>query len=232
VAADDPSLVTWHAGIRIGPYVPEIDKQLGMDPGPYEQMFGGYYMLTMLDVDRIVWTDFGQVGIGLSLGYMQKHARAFTVDSLPSDDPRARGSDINKFRLIPMALTATYRFTWLDDEYGIPVVPYVRGGLAYYLWWVSVANGSLAQVCTDGSMDPDCSSTKALGGSLGVQGSIGLAVRAERIDPSTANSMRLSGIQHVGIYGELSLAKVDGFGSESKLSVGDRTWFAGINFEF
>ena len=81
-------------------------------------------------------------------------------------------------------------------------------------------------------MDPGCSSTKALGGSLGVQGSIGLAVRAERIDPSTANSMRLSGIQHVGIYGELSLAKVDGFGSESKLSVGDRTWFAGINFEF
>jgi hypothetical protein len=232
VAADDPSLVTWHAGIRIGPYVPDIDKQLGMDPGPYEQMFGGYYMLTMLDVDRIVWTDFGQVGIGLSLGYMQKHARTFTLDSEPSDAPRARASDINKFRLIPMALTATYRFTWLDDEYGIPVVPYVRGGLSYYLWWASTSDGSLAQACSDGGIDPNCSSTKALGGSLGVQGSIGLAVRAERIDPSTANSMRLSGIQHVGIYGELSLAKVDGFGSESKLSVGDRTWFAGVNFEF
>ena len=38
--------------------------------------------------------------------------------------------DENTFRLIPLALTATYRFTWLDDEYGIPVVPYVRGGLA------------------------------------------------------------------------------------------------------
>jgi hypothetical protein len=231
-AANAPDLVTWHAGIRLGPYIPNIDKQLGMNPGPYKQMFGGYYMLTMLDVDRIVWSGFGQVGVGLSLGYMQKHARAFTIDSKPSDDPRARSADVNKFRLVPMALTATYRFTWLDDEYGIPVVPYVRGGLSYYLWWVSIADGSLASVCKDGNMDSKCSENKALGGSLGVQGSIGLAIRAERVDASTANSMRQSGIQHAGIYGELSLAKVDGFGSDSKLSVGDRTWFAGVDFEF
>jgi len=140
--------------------------------------------------------------------------------------------DQNKFRLVPMALTATYRFTWLDDEYGIPVVPYVRGGLSYYLWWVSIANGSLASVCKDGGTDAMCSENKALGGSLGVQGSIGLAIRAENIDADTATSMRQSGIQHAGIYGELSIAKVDGFGSDKKLSVGDRTWFAGINFEF
>jgi hypothetical protein len=34
------------------------------------------------------------------------------------------------------------------------------------------------------------------------------------------------------VYGELSLAKVDGFGSDTKLAVGDRTWFAGVEFEF
>jgi len=231
--ADDASRVTWHAGIRLGPYVPEIDKQLGMDPGPYKAMFGGAQVLSMLDVDRVLWTGFGQLGVGGSLGYMQKSAHAFALGSSPSDPNRARSSaDTNKFRLIPMALTATYRFTWLDDQYGIPVVPYVRGGLAYYLWWVSVSDGSLARVCKDGGMEPACSQNKALGGSLGVQGSIGLAIRAERVDSSTANSMRQSGIQHAGIYGELSLAKVDGFGSDTKLSVGDRTWFAGVDFEF
>jgi hypothetical protein len=231
-APDDPSLVDWHAGIRVGPFIPDIDKQLGMDPGPYEQMFGGYRILPMLDVDRILWTGFGQVGVGGSVGYMQKSARAFAAGSSPSDPDRLRAADINKFRLIPMAVTATYRFTWLDDTYGIPVVPYVRGGLSYYLWWLSTADGSLAQACKDGGMEPDCSHTKALGGSLGVQGSIGLAIRAERIDPRSASAMRQSGIQHAGIYGELSLAKVDGFGSETKLSVGDRTWFAGVDFEF
>lgn len=230
---DDASLIRWHAGIRVGPYVPAIDKQLGMDPGPYKDMFGGAQVLPMLDVDRILWTGFGQIGVGGSIGYMQKSAHAFADGSTASDMDRARSTaDTNKFRLIPMALTATYRFTWLDDQYGIPVVPYVRGGLAYYLWWISTSDGSLAQVCKGTGMEPDCSQNKALGGSLGIQGSIGLAIRAERVDAATATSMRQSGIQHAGIYGELSLAKVDGFGSDTKLSVGDRTWFAGVDFEF
>lgn len=230
--ADEPGLVTWHVGIRIGPYVPDIDKQFSGTTGPYKQMFGGYRILPMLDVDRILWSRLGQVGVGFSIGYLQKTARTFTDDSKPEDDPRARAADENKFRLVPMALTATYRFTWFDDEYGVPVVPYVRGGLSYYLWWVSV-NGGTASACTAATaMEAMCTRTKALGASFGFQGSIGLAIRAERIDAPTAMSMQQSGIQHAGVYAELSLAKVDGFGSDTRLSVGDRTWFAGVNFEF
>ncbi|HEY0994163.1 MAG TPA: MXAN_2562 family outer membrane beta-barrel protein [Kofleriaceae bacterium] len=230
--ADEPGLVTWHVGIRVGPYVPDIDKQFTGSPGPYEQMFGGYRVLPMLDVDRILWTRVGQVGVGLSIGYMQKTARTFAMSSDREATDRARAADENKFRLIPMALTGTYRFTWFDDNYGVPVVPYVRGGLSYYLWWVSV-NGELASACTAATaMEAMCTRTKALGASFGLQGSIGLAIRAERIDAPTAMSMQQSGIQHAGVYAELSLAKVDGFGSDSKLSVGDRTWFAGVDFEF
>lgn len=237
-AADEgPGAVTWHVGLRIGPYVPDIDDQLGgTKPGPYEQMFGGYHILPMLDVDRILWSGFGQIGIGLSAGYWQKTASTFTIDSMPSDKLRARASDRNAFRLIPTELSAVYRFTWLDDNYGVPVVPYARGGLGYYIWWVSAA-GRYARACGTGSMSAFCTNgqahdDKALGASLGVQGAIGLAIRAERIDASTAMSMQQSGIQHAGIYAELSLAKIDGFGSDQKLSVGDRTWFAGVDFEF
>lgn len=90
-------------------------------------------------------------------------------------------------------------------------------------------NGDFAKICdSTGQM---CGN-KAYGASLGVQGSIGLSIRAERIDASAAMSMRESGIQHAGIYGELSAAKVDGFGSDKKLSVGGTTWFAGVEFEF
>jgi hypothetical protein len=189
--------------------------------------------MPMLDIDRILWTGFGQVGVGVSIGYMQWFAHAFVDGSKPEDNPRMRSpADTNTFRLIPMALTATYRFTWLDDEYGIPVVPYVRGGLAYDLWWLSARSDRVCKNGSDPLTDPTCPLNKPVGGSLGVTGSIGLAVRAERIDTSTAMSMQQSGIQHAGIYAELSLAKVDGFGSASKLSVGDRTWFAGVDFEF
>lgn len=237
-AADaGPGDVAWHIGVRIGPYVPDIDNQLGGDkPGPYEQMFGGYHILTMLDVDRIVWSGFGQVGVGFSAGYWQKTSRTFTLESQPTDSMRARAEDHNAFRLVPTELSATYRFTWLDDNYGVPVVPYARAGLGYYIWWISVAdhyahacsNPTMSVFCNDGQSHND----QALGASLGLQGAIGLSIRAERVDASTAMSMQQSGIQHAGIYAELSLAKVDGFGSDKKLSVGDATWFAGVDFEF
>jgi hypothetical protein len=241
---NDPGLVRWHAGIRVGPYLPDIDAKLVLDPcptapatgscpGSFRQMFHGARPMPMLDVDRILWTGFGQVGVGISIGYMQWFEHAFVDGSKPEDDPRMRSpADTNAFRLIPMALTATYRLTWFDDEYGVPVVPYVRGGLAYDLWWLRARNDRVCKNGNDPMEDPTCALNKPLGGSLGVTGSIGLAVRAERIDASTAMSMQQSGIQHAGIYAELSLAKVDGFGADGKLSVGDRTWFAGVDFEF
>ncbi|MBL0212617.1 MAG: hypothetical protein IPQ07_01900 [Myxococcales bacterium] len=229
---DDPEFVTWHAGIRVGPYVPDIDKQFGMDPGPYKEMYGGYRVMPMLDVHRIIWRGFGQVGVGGSLGYMQKTANSWADGSTPGDPMRPRSpGDETTFRLIPFELTAIYRLTWFDDQYGVPVVPYVRGGLAYYMWWVRT-NGHTASACWDGTSTAGCDADKALGASLGVTGAIGLAIRAERIDGGAATSMRQSGIQHAGFYGELSLAKVDGFGSDTKLSVGDATWFAGVDFEF
>ena len=228
-AVDGP--VTWHAGIRFGPYTPDIDKQFGRATGPYEQMYGGYEILPIIDVDRILWTGFGQVGAGGSIGYMQKSAHSFEHGSDPEDPhrPRSPGST-NTFRLVPLALTASFRFTWLDDQYGIPLVPYIRGGLSYYAWWVSADADT---VCKDGGTAPGCSKNEPAGASLGVQGSIGVAIRAERInDAFDMASMRQSGIRHAGFYGELSLAKVDGFGSDTKLSVGGRTWFAGVDFEF
>lgn len=233
----DPERVTWHAGLRLGPYVPGIDAQLDMPvgsyDGPYEQMFGGYSVMPMLDLDRILWRGFGQLGVGISVGYMGKKERAWVASSDPMDPdrPRAEG-DENKFRMIPTSLNAVYRFTYLDDMYGIPVVPYARGGLAYYLWWITAPNGDIAKSCKGPNTSDTCSTTSALGGSLGLVGAIGIAIRAERIDAEAARSMRESGIEHAGFYAEYSVGKVDGFGSDKKLSVGDATWFAGVDFEF
>ncbi|MBA3463871.1 MAG: hypothetical protein H0T46_28195 [Deltaproteobacteria bacterium] len=232
VEIDDKDLVTWHVGVRVGPYSPDIDEQFGMTPGPYADMFGGDRYTPMIDIDRILWTGFGQFGVGGSIGYMQKTAKAWADGSVPGDPMRMRSpGDENTFRLLPLALTATYRLTWFDEEFGVPIVPYVRGGLAYYMWWVRT-NGKTAAACWDGTHTQGCDADDGLGASLGVVGSIGIAIRAERIDAAAASSMKQGGIQHAGFYGELSMAKVDGFGSSTKLSVGDATWFAGVDFEF
>jgi hypothetical protein len=258
---DDASLMTipevdWRVGVKVGPYIPEIDLQAGLNAktglGPYEAMFGDYYtlesdgvtvkkhdqrvwqVLPMLDVDRVLWEGFGQFTVGGSLGYMQKSAYAYVAGTKQDDEMRIRStSGKNTFRLIPMAATVGYRFTYLDDAYGIPVVPYVRGGLSYYVWWMKAPNGNLSKVCDADSPEGMCeNANKAYGGSFGFQGAVGLSIRAERIDADAATSMRTSGLMHAGFYAELSYAKVDGFGSDSKLSVGDNTWFAGVDFEF
>jgi hypothetical protein len=140
--------------------------------------------------------------------------------------------DTNKFRLFPASINAIYRFTYLDDEFGVPLVPYAKVGLAYDVWWIVAPSGDFASACTDGSDTMGCTKTNAYGASMGVVGSVGLSIRAERIDESAARSMRESGIEHAGFYGEYSVGKVDGFGSAKKLSVGDSTWFAGVDFEF
>jgi hypothetical protein len=252
---DEDYTVRWHAGVRVGPYTPDIDKQLGVNAstgiGPYRAMFGNYYtregdgslaahdahvyqFLPMLDVDRVIWSAFGQFAVGGSLGYMQKSAYPY-LDGTSADDifrPRSTAAKTT-FRLIPFALTASYRFTRLDEDYSIPVVPYLKAGLSYYVWWMSAPSGDLSAVCKDGSMDTlNCDKNKAYGGSLGFQGTVGLAIRAERVDADAARSMQQSGIYHAGFFGELQYARVDGFGSSTKLSVGGSTWFAGVDFEF
>lgn len=227
-----PSDIKWHAGFKMGPYVPAIDAQLGGTT--YHDFFGGYNLVPVLDVDRFFLYPMGQFGVGVSVGYLGKSANAFEVGT----NDRTPG-DKTAFRLIPFSVNAVYRYTALDDEYGVPLVPYVRAGLGYYVWWITAPDGSTAKVFQDGDgemCDPEvtagCTSDKARGATAGVVGSVGLAIRAERIDPAAAASMRDSGLFHAGFYAEYQLAKVDGFGRAGKLAVGDSTFYVGIDFEF
>ncbi|HUQ07764.1 MAG TPA: MXAN_2562 family outer membrane beta-barrel protein [Kofleriaceae bacterium] len=212
----------WHFGLRLGPYLPSIDdERFDEMPGPYEKMFGDGSWMPALDLHRIWGTRFGQIGGGLSLAYFKKSADAF----IPGSDDRAVGNE-NSLTIIPSELTAIWRGTMFHDNWGIPLIPYARGGLGYYLWWVRRPDGEYAKFCTSTPCD------RAIGASLGLVGAAGLAIRAEGIDPDAARSMRDSGLDHAGFYAEVEMAWVDGFGNAKKLSLGDTTWSAGIDFEF
>lgn len=224
--ADDTSADTgtkWHVGLRVGPFLPSIDDER-LDTMPYERMFGDGAWMPSIDLHRLFTSRIGQVGAGVSVGYFGKSADAWRPGS---DTERAEGNGTS-LRIIPFELTAIYRASQLDDNWGIPFVPYLRGGLAYSLWWVRRPDGELSKAC-DGTME---TCDRGIGGSLGLVGAAGLAIRAERIDADAARSMRDSGIEHAGFYGEVSMSWVDGFGNEKKLSLGDTTWSAGVDFEF
>lgn len=249
---------SWNIGIKVGPYMPAIDSEFNLaagEMGPYEQMYGDSGIMTMFELDRYFLWPFGQFGATASLGWMSKSGNAyktvactdpaapecmngFMVEVDADGNPVSSPGNSTKFRLLPAFLGAVYRFTYLDDRFSVPVVPYARAGLSYYLWWFTQPNGSFAEAPTEACPDPgdpvmDCEGDRALGGSLGWQGSLGIAIRAERVDRQAALSLANEyGIEHVGLYAELSYASVDGFGSASRLAVGDFTWFGGLNFEF
>jgi hypothetical protein len=227
----------WNVGIKVGPYTPGIDAQYQDQTGstrePFKDAFRGGMWLPVLEVDFFILDRFGQLGIGGSAGFTGDGANPWVEGSDPNDPkrPRENAPDM-KFRMVPLTLTAVYRATQLDDVYGIPVVPYIRGGLAYYIWWMQTPGGEVARVDDCAVAMEDRRACKASGGSLGLVGSVGLALRAESIDKNAALSMRESGIQHAGFYIEGSLGWVDGFGSDKRLALGDLTWFGGFNFEF
>jgi hypothetical protein len=200
--------------------------------------------MSVVSLDRFFMFPSGQLGVTGSLGFTKQYANAFQVDDAGNPQVGADGKfvrssgDRTKFRLIPTSLGVVYRFTRLDDDFGIPVVPYGKAALSYYLWWFTDPNGDISEsptaACPNaGAPGAGCDGDRAQGGSLGYQGTLGIAVRAERVDPGAEVSLRTEmGIEHAGFFAEVQMAKVDGFGASDKLSVGDTTWFGGINFEF
>jgi hypothetical protein len=196
----------------------------------------------MFELDRFFLYPSGQLGVGFGIGWFKTTANAFELGAdgkpaLDENDNIARSEgDETTFRIVPLSVNAVYRFTNLDDEWRIPVIPYGKLGLSYYLWSVSQPNGDVAEVPSDPMCDPtisECDTNEARGGSLGWQATLGVSIRIERLDPKAASSLRGElGIEHAGLFAELLYAKVDGFGADDKLRVGDTTWLAGMNFEF
>ncbi len=218
-----PPRSSWAFDIKLGPYYPDVDGESGLSGDPYAETFGdGSSLLFQLELDRFFFYPAGQLGLGASIGYMGNSARAFIQDEAgnPTDE---RSEDTTTFRMLPLSLSIVYRMTALADRTYVPLVPYAKVGLAYYLWQITKGNGDLSSVNGD----------DARGGTLGFTGTVGLALRADAIDRDAARALASElGVEHAGFFFELMYANVSGLGLGNRLHLGDLTWAAGVNFEF
>ena len=223
----------WNVELKAGPYYPDIDAEFGGD-GPFRLVHGRRNLLmSKVEIDRFFFYPFGQLGLTASVGFSTRTSSALIDNGMGGpvivNGEAEKSPDSTGFRLIPTTLGLVYRFTALDDKIGIPIVPYGKAALAYYLWWITAPDGSIASA----PVVPGGERSKAKGGSLGFQGTVGLAIRLERLDKDAQMSLQNElGVEHAGLFVELVYANVDGFGSDDKLTVGDLTWFGGFNFEF
>jgi hypothetical protein len=198
-APKGPPVSRWAFEIKLGPYHPDVDGEDGLVGTPFDDTFGsGSSLFFGLELDYFFFHPYGQLGLAANLGYMQDTGHAFK-----------QGPD---------------GMRELADRTVVPLVPYAKLGLSYYVWQITKGNGDVSEYPDRG---------RARGGTLGWQGSVGVAVRADRFDPDASRALTTElGVEHAGFFFELTYADVSGLFQDNKLHVGDLTWTAGVNFEF
>jgi hypothetical protein len=213
----------WAFELKLGPYHPDVDGESGV-ASPFDDTFGsGNTLYFGVELDFFFFNTFGELGLAGAIGYTSDSAKSFKQDPETGMTLPERSEDDTAFRLLPLSLSVVYRMTELADRTVIPLVPYAKLGLSYYIWQITKGNGDLSSVMGD----------EARGGTLGWQGTVGILLRAEGLDPSSAHNLQSElGVEHAGFFFELTYADVSGLFQSNKLHVGDFTWAAGFAVEF
>ncbi|MCG3173406.1 MAG: hypothetical protein GMKNLPBB_01603 [Myxococcota bacterium] len=202
--------------LRFGLWKPSsIDSGLGAKP--YEKIFGtNAGLMPELGAEWIPWDGYGVFSIGGSAGFTWRSGNALTTALTPSQDT-------TELMAVPLSLYLSYRWDYLMEQWNIPLVPYVRGGFSYWIWWVFDQKNSIAE-WTDGS--------NAIGGKPGLHVRPGVAFLLDFIDTGAANDFDSSiGVNNSYLYFEGNFAWVNGFGAGG-LDFSSNSFSAGLLFEF
>lgn len=198
---------------------------------PFKAMFGGgSEILLELGMDYQIWRGFGAVTVGGSFGFVQYIGKGRVTSGTGSAGQQS--SDTTVLNLMPLRLSAGYHFVPLAEQLGVPLVPYVLGGLSYYFWWVTDGVGDVA----DCNQEEDCSdsgSAEARGGIFGLHLGVGLKLLLDILDQEAAGNLeREVGVINSYLFAEFALSWVNGFSSSSHMDVGDETFMFGLMMEF
>ncbi|MHB1843468.1 MAG: MXAN_2562 family outer membrane beta-barrel protein [Deltaproteobacteria bacterium] len=177
----------WDVELGFSPvYYPDVDQTAGVqDIGytgssgaprsgtPFYDIYGPKHrLLTQVEVDRDLWQAFGEASVGVSLGYAEFYGHGLSANTGQKVDA------LSSFHVLPLKLLGTYRFDPFVPR-GIPLVPFVRGGLDWVIYWNAMESGQISFV-------PGATGTEALGLTTGIEGTIGVALVLDWIDPVLA----------------------------------------------
>lgn len=225
--------------IKFGSYVPSIDSSPGLNGAtPFRDLFTSQFdmpkhkpdgrLLTQIEFDFQFLHKHGSLGIGATLGFYNRFTHSFQFADangmVPCTVPNCvRSGDVTNLYILPLSLLAVYRWDWLALKYHVPLVPYFKIGLAYYIWWITNGSGSTSQF----------GQQSGYGGTFGWVLHPGLSFLLDVIDPSAARTMDAElGINHTYLFIEMNYANINGFGASNKLNLSDLTYNAGLAFEF
>lgn len=202
--------------VKLGPYLPLVDREPSLTGRPYETTFGtGPMLLGEVEVDYQFFRKFGSLGAGLSAGYAEKYGHA-TDPATGEISPEA-----TSLQVVPIQLLLVYRFDYLAENFNVPIVPFVKGGLVMIPWWAS--KGGQVEVSNG---------FYGAGVRWGLAGIFGAALQLDFLEPRLARDLDSStGINHSYLFAEFHLSEVNDFG-QKVLDLSSRHWMFGLALEF
>ncbi len=214
---DDESPQRFAVELKFGPYYPDVDQEPGAGD-PYEQVFGVKSAFMFLAEFDWQFVHFPGVSLGLGLlgGYFQDSAKGLDPDT------GERAGEKTFLKVLPGHLDLVVRVDVLPEFTKVPLVPFVKAGLSYYIWWVENGRGLGRYEGTTG-----------YGGTFGWNFSAGLMLLLDVFEPSAARTFDQEvGVNNSYIYADFFLARIDQFGARNKLDLSDITWTMGLALEF
>ena len=204
---------TMSLDVRGSYYEPAIDREFeGTTKTPYADIMTTPTLEYSVAVDWRLWHGFGEVGVGFSLGYWSQDGSALYSGGA------GKSADTTSLLIVPVTLDLIYRFNVLAERFRFPLVPYVKGGLAYGFWWM---NGGTGETSTYTTKDPVTGKDKVLtgkGGVAGFQGTIGMRLLLDVFEPKAARGFDIEmGVNHSYLFIEYQKLVLTNFGSDPKV---------------
>jgi len=218
----------WGVEMRFGAYdLEDIDGENFQDGiKPFQEVFGhDQQFMFQLSVERYLWRGFGTVGLQASFGHMLVKGKGVITRD---DGYEPAPAEPVEFNVMPFKLHAVYRASFIEEKWGVPLIPYVKAGLNYYLWWVMDNRDKIAR-----STDSDGHRAIGIGGTFGLEAMVGLAFSLDWIDPGSARSFQLEiGIKNTYLFFEYGYAWMTDFNAGNSFDLSDDYFMGGLMFEF
>lgn len=203
--------------LRIGPYLPNVDDEFG-GQGPFERFFGKenrYLFGFEVDWQALRIPYVGTLGPGLGWGMV-------TMDGVTFRSTGEEAEQTTSLSIMPMYLDAVFRVDVLARETPVPLVPYLKAGLGYALWWTDDGIG----------LSRDANDVAGEGASYGYQWSLGLMLLLDSLDQASARDLDTTfGVNNSYFFFEWYNSDLDGFGAGDQMQVGTNTWMLGLALE-